>query len=471
MPDMSGDLPSFESAAERAANAVKSAKSALVISHIDADGIAAGSIASIALRRLGIDHTVVFEKKITEEVVNNVNSSKEDIVWICDLGSGYLSEFNKDGLIITDHHVPDNRKRSRQATLDDFSATFHVNPHCFGIDGSIEISGAGSTYLVAKKIDPRNIDMAYLALIGAVGDFQDGRESGLVSLNRMIVDDAVKAGDVLPENDLRLFGRETRSLVQFLQYSNDPEIPGLSNSGHACVKFYSDLGIDLDTGGRLRSWNDLAPSEKGKATSKLLRMLGNPMDAKHLYGEVYTLPRFDLGTGLRDAKEFATILNSCGRYEDAETGMRICCGDRTALEDAERNRTEHRRNISTAIGYIRENHLMRESRFIQYFDAGDQIKETVVGIVAGMMLNSDECKKWLPIIAFADADDGVKVSARADRSLVDRGLNLSAIMKKAAELVGGFGGGHSVAAGATIPPERKEEFLEIVEDLVSCQVI
>lgn len=471
MPDMSGDLPSFESAAERAANAVKSAKSALVISHIDADGIAASSIASIALRRLGIDHTVVFEKKITEEVVNNVNSSKEDIVWICDLGSGYLSEFNKDGLIITDHHVPDNRKGSRQATLDDFSATFHVNPHCFGIDGSIEISGAGSTYLVAKKIDPRNVDMAYLALIGAVGDFQDGRESGLVSLNRMIVDDAVKAGDVLPENDLRLFGRETRSLVQFLQYSNDPEIPGLSNSGHACVKFYSDLGIDLDTGGRLRSWNDLAPSEKGKATSKLLRMLGNPMDAKHLYGEVYTLPRFDLGTGLRDAKEFATILNSCGRYEDAETGMRICCGDRTALEDAERNRTEHRRNISTAIGYIRENHLMRESRFIQYFDAGDQIKETVVGIVAGMMLNSDECKKWLPIIAFADADDGVKVSARADRSLVDRGLNLSAIMKKAAELVGGFGGGHSVAAGATIPPERKEEFLEIVEDLVSCQVI
>ena len=46
-----------------------------------------------------------------------------------------------------------------------------------------------------------------------------------------------------------------------------------------------------------------------------------------------------------------------------------------------------------------------------------------------------------------------------------------AVMKKAAELVGGFGGGHSVAAGATIPPEKKEEFLEIVEDLVSCQVI
>jgi RecJ-like exonuclease len=471
MPVTSGDLRSFEDAASRAAEAIRSADSALVISHIDADGIAAGSIASLALGRLGIGHSVLFEKKITEEVVNEVNSSTEDIVWICDLGSGYLSEFRKDGLVITDHHVPDTRKKCRQATLDDFSAVYHVNPHCFGMDGSIEISGAGSTYMVAKKLDPRNIDMAYLALIGAVGDFQDSRESGLISMNRIIVDEAVKSGDVVPENDLRLFGRETRNLVQFLQYSSDPELPGLSNSGQSCVKFYSELGIGLNFGGRPRSWNDLTPPEKERATEKLLKMLGDPTDAKHLYGEVYTLPRFEPGSGLRDAKEFATILNSCGRYEDAETGMRICCGDRTALEDAERNRTEHRRNISAAMNYIRENHLMRESRFVQYFDAGDRIKETVVGIVAGMMLNSDGCKKWLPIIAFADAEDGVKVSARADRTLVDRGLNLSAVMKKAAELVGGFGGGHSVAAGATIPPEKKEEFLEIVEDLVSCQVI
>ncbi len=471
MQDTSGKLRSFYAAAKDAADAIRSAKSALVISHIDADGITAGSIASMTLQRLGIEHTTVYESKITEEVIEQVNSNKDDIVWICDLGSGYLSKFQKNGLVITDHHVPDFKRSRPQTTLDDFSAIYHVNPHCFGMDGSIEISGAGSTYIVSKEVDPSNIDLAYLALIGAVGDFQDSRESGLVSMNRIIVNDAFASGDIIPEMDLRLFGRETRGLVPFLQYSNDPELPGLTNSAPNCVKFYSDLNIDLNRNGRTRSWNDLSPIEKERATDKLLGMFSDPDSIRRLYGEVYTLPNFEKGTGLRDAKEFATVLNSCGRYDDAGTGMRICCGDSTAIVDAEKNRTEHRRNISTALTYIKENHLMRESRFIQHFDAGNGIKETVVGIVAGMLLNSNTCNRWLPMIAFADADDGIKVSARADRSLVDRGLDLSIVMKKAAELVGGFGGGHNVAAGATIPPDKKKEFLDIVEDLISCQVI
>ena len=62
------------------------------------------------------------------------------------------------------------------------------------------------------------------------------------------------------------------------------------------------------------------------------------------------------------------------------------------------------------------------------------------------------------------------MSARANRSLVDKGLDLSQVMKTASGLVGGYGGGHTVAAGATIPPDKKEEFLDIVEDLVSSQV-
>ena len=119
---------------------------------------------------------------------------------------------------------------------------------------------------------------------------------------------------------------------------------------------------------------------------------------------------------------------------------------------------------------MKDNHLIRERKFIQYFDADDKIRDTVVGIVAGMLLNSPECRRNLPIIGFVKADDGIKVSARANRDLVDRGLDLSSVMKTASELVGGYGGGHSVAAGATIPEDRKEEFLEIVEDLVSSQI-
>ena len=229
------------------------------------------------------------------------------------------------------------------------------------------------------------------------------------------------------------------------------------------------MGIRGKDGSRWRVWDDLTREERERATASILELVG-PEQESRAFGEMYRFPNMPARTGLRDAKEFATVLNSCGRYDDAETGLRICCGDMTALKDAERNRADHRKHISSAMSYIRDNHLLRERRFIQWFDAGSEIKETVVGIVAGMVLSSGDCARNIPIIAFADSDDGVKVSARADRSLVDRGLDLSQIMKTASELVGGYGGGHTVAAGATIPPDQKERFLDIVEDLVSSQV-
>ncbi len=469
MPASDGDIRRMNSDLASAAGVLRGCKSILIISHIDADGISAGSIASITADRLGVERRTVFEKKITDETVEMVNSSKEDVVWICDLGSGYLSSFHRPSVIITDHHVPDPGWRRKQTTLESFTDISHLNPHCYGMDGSFETCGAGMTYLLSKAVDPANRDLAWLAVVGAVGDFQDTSESRLVSLNREIMKDAIDNGDLVVENDLRLFGRETRSIMQLLQYSNDPQIPGLTDNPGACADLVDHLGIPIKKDGKARVWNDLDPEEKEKLIDTVMDLMGSE-DAKRLYGEMYTFPKQPARTGLRDAKEFATILNSCGRYDDAETGMRICSGDPSALADADRNRTEHRKHISSAMSYIRNNHLIRERRFVQYFEAGTEIRETVVGIVAGMVLNTPECRSDLPILGFVEADDGIKVSARANRFLVDRGLDLSKIMKTAAELVGGFGGGHSIAAGATIPPGTEERFLDIVEDLVSSQV-
>lgn len=456
---------------ERAASVLRKADSIKVITHIDADGISSGGIAATTLERLGKDYTMVFEKKIAEDTIDAINSSTEDVVWICDLGSAYLSEFKRSGVIVTDHHVPDIKWRSRQTFIDDFHEIHHLNPHTYGVSGSYEICGAGMTYLLSKTVDPKNIDLAFLAIVGAVGDLQDNRESRLVSYNRLILKEAESTGDVLAEEDIRFFGRDYRPLIQFLQYSNDPEIPGISDNNSGCHTFFSELGIPLKENGVPRTWGDLTPEERGSSSKRLLSLVEDDEKKKRLFGEIYTITRFDTQTGLRDAKEFATVLNSCGRYDDAVTGLRICLGDLTALEDAEKNRTDHRKNISSALSYIKENRLLRERRFVQYFDAGPEIRETVVGIVAGILLNSGDARRELPIFAFAEADDGIKVSARANRNLTDRGLDLSFIMKTASEMVGGYGGGHKVAAGATIPEGKEEEFLDIVEDLVSSQII
>jgi len=49
-------------------------------------------------------------------------------------------------------------------------------------------------------------------------------------------------------------------------------------------------------------------------------------------------------------------------------------------------------------------------------------------------------------------------------------LNLSAAMKKAAGALNGVGGGHNIAAGATIPKGKEEEFLDLLEQEIKAQL-
>jgi RecJ-like exonuclease len=49
-------------------------------------------------------------------------------------------------------------------------------------------------------------------------------------------------------------------------------------------------------------------------------------------------------------------------------------------------------------------------------------------------------------------------------------LDLSAVMGEASRAVGGDGGGHDIAAGATIPDDKKEEFVDRADDLIATQV-
>ena len=425
----------------------------------------------MTLERLGKQFVMDFEKKISEETIDKINGCEYDMVWICDLGSAYMSRFVRNGVVVTDHHVPDPLWRRGQTFLDGFLSSYQMNPHLYGRSGSFEVCGAGMTYLLSKTIDPKNVDLAYLAVIGAIGDFQDDRYSRLVSYNRIILGDAEKAGDISTGYGLRYFGRETRPVLQFLQYGNEPRVEGITDDRDGCMDLLYKYDIKLTAeDGRRNTWVDLDPGDRAVLADELMSRLTNDEDRKALMGEIYTVNRYEVHSGLNDSKEFATILNSCGRYDDAVTGERICMGDVDALKDAERNRSDHRKNISASLAYVKENHLLRRLKHVQYFDAGTEIRETVVGIVAGMVLNSGEADTGMPIVAFAVADDGVKVSARASRSLTDRGLDLSQIMKDAAASVGGMGGGHSVAAGATIPEGKEEPFLEEVDKLVAAQL-
>jgi RecJ-like exonuclease len=112
---------------------------------------------------------------------------------------------------------------------------------------------------------------------------------------------------------------------------------------------------------------------------------------------------------------------------------------------------------------------------IQFFHARDAIPDTIVGTVASMALQAPEVDldPGRPIIGLAEKRDEkgvVKVSGRGTRDLVDEGLDLAKAMSEAAARVGGIGGGHDIAAGASIPSGAEEEFLEALDAIISAQV-
>ena len=450
----------------KASQEIIKCKQILVASHVDADGLTSAGIICTALERLAIEYDPMFFRQLDASALEQIANRGPDLVIFTDLGSGMINEICSAGLqaIIADHHHPGSPGKGNLLA--------HINPHLIGADGATQLSGSGASFLLATALSAENEDLSGLAIVGAVGDLQDMAAGQLVGFNREILEIGFRAGVLSFCRDLKLFGRQTRPVFKMLEYSQDPYIPGLSGDEDACIAFLKEVGIRLG-GEKWRRWIDLNQEEKACIVSALIRrgLRSGISQAKleRLVGEVYTLLKEAEGTELRDASEFSTLLNATARYGHSEIGLKVCMGDRgKALDEARILLNQHRQNLVNGLKLVSEKGII-PLKYIQYFDAGDAIRDTIVGIVAGMSFQM--ANRSMPILALARTEDGkLKVSARGTQDLVKSGLDLSNAMSSAARALGGVGGGHNVAAGATIPPQSKEEFLKMVDYLVGCQV-
>lgn len=454
-------MMTIEKKAVQCAEYIKKHAFSLVVSHIDADGLTSAAIMGKALEREGIEYETCFVKQLDNQTLTGIADRNPELVIFTDLGSGMLDAISslKLNAVILDHHQP-------QGAFE-----HHLNPHLFGINGATEISGSGVTYFAASAMDA-NGDLAALAVVGAVGDLQHVKHGQLIGMNRQILDRGASEGILRYEKDLLLFGKQTRPIFKLLQYSTDPYLPGITGSEDASIEFLKRIGI-RQHGEKWMRWIDLEAKEKQQIVSALIQFgLSSGMPGykiERLVGEVYTLLREREGTEVRDASEFSTLLNATARYDHADIGLAVCMGDRDRkFDEACALLNEHRKNLVEGLNLVKEQGIIRMEN-LQYFDAGNKIRETIVGIVAGMSLSFVNNRN-LPIIAFADSEGGMKVSSRGNQELIRKGLNLGAAVSEAAREVGGAGGGHDIAAGAFIPRESKQEFLRILDGKIGTQI-
>jgi single-stranded-DNA-specific exonuclease len=471
-PDVPGFLDSAAQAAKTILEAVKENGIIYNFSHLDADGIAAAGIIGKTLSRLDARFRIRITQWIDEKIVGEITSGKPQLIILTDFGSGYIDLLNEKltdfRIIILDHH---------QVIGEEKANFIHVNPHLHGIDGARDISGSGVSYFVAKAVDKINIDLAPVAVVGALGDLQDKYDQRkLGGMNETIVEDATNAGLLMMERDLIFFGRETRPIHRTLASTTNPFIPGISGEEDKSLAFLASLDIKPKHDDKWRALRDLSEEEKKRLCSALADYLlskGLHYEVTNLIGHVYILNREEPWTPLRDAREFAVLLNSTGRMDKPSLGVSVCMGDRgSALEGADKVLEEYRRAISKYLGWVMEKpERMKEFENIYVVYGENFINDKIVGAISSI-LSTSLPNPEKPLIAYANVEEEnlAKFSARTIDIMTNKGINLGEVMQVASEKCQGNGGGHNVAAGAQVPIENLATFIKVVDELVGRQL-
>lgn len=426
---------SLEALSRHVADAIKQHDSVRLISHNDADGLSAAGVMCNALYRAGIRFHATIVSQFDSSTVELIEKTSNGIAVLCDMGSGQVELTSKiKKAVIIDHHKPTGNLEH-----------VHFNPHLLGIDGSSELCASCCAYMVARQMG-ENFDLAGLALAGAIGDKQ-----AMKGANKFILDEAVEKKVVSVKKGLRM-GDD--SIEELLEYSADPFLD-ITGDKEKINAFLNKLGIK----GRL---NELSEEQLIKLSSALVLKLakqGSQQAVNSLIGDVYTLNN----EVVPNIYDLVNIQNALGKDEKAGLCIALCMRDSSVVGEAKMLAREHQRSIIETIRKALP--MIKTARNFRYVLLENS---SSTGIIAGTMTNYLFPDK--PFITLNEVEGKIKVSARGTRKLVTSGLDLASALREASTSVGGMGGGHDIASGATIPKGTAMKFIDAVDALIEKQL-
>jgi len=450
----------------KAAEMTKKHEYARVVSHYDADGITSAGIICNALLRRGIQFHTTIVSNLEKSFIQGLN---EELIIFCDMGTaqlGLLSEYLKEkDVIIIDHHTPPSILSTQSNELP--SSFVHVNPYLATrknerVGG--EVCAAGLSYLVARCLsddEKDNIDLAGLSVAGTLGDKLQV-DSGI---NKMILDEAIKARVISVKTGLKLGDGKIRDLILF---STDPYIP-LVGKVEWVDAFLDKLGIESD-----KRLSDLDEEEEKRLTTALLSLSGESktgtgITEDALIGTTYILNSEVVKNGI----DFMRMVDACGRFGKAGIGIGLCLREKKIIEEATSLYMKFQNKLVSELNRIeiREGNEIKELPNIFYFYVHES---GITGVLAGIL--AEYLYTGKPVIVLnKKAGAETKISARGNKKLLslsegeNEGIDLAKAMEKASKEVEGFGGGHPDAAGASIPRGSEEEFITTLDRIIGKQ--
>jgi single-stranded-DNA-specific exonuclease len=454
-------MTALEKSVENAAKVIKEHGYARVISHYDADGLTSAGIICNALLRRGIQFHATIVSKLVRSFIHGLD---EELVIFCDMGtaqSDLISEYLKEkDVIIIDHHAP------LTSAPPSTSSFVLINPYCGSVEEESEMCAAGISYLVARCLagdgesSEDNIDLAGLAVAGTLGDKLE-MDSGV---NRLILDEAVKAGVISIKRGLKLGDGKIRELILS---STDPYIP-LAGKVEWVDALLNKVGIEGDKS--LSALKEEEEEQLSSALSSLLRDSNAGVSEDTLVGTTYHLNSEVVRNGI----DFMRMVDACGRFGKAGIGIGLCLREERMIEEAASLYAQFQNKLVSELNRIeRGEGIIKELPNSFYFYVQER---GVTGVLAGIV--AEYVYTGMPVLALntkGAAEEGkraeTKISARCNKRLLSAsgGIDLSKAMEKASKEVGGVGGGHPVASGASIPEGAEDKFLAALDRIIGVQ--
>ena len=435
--------PKFYELLFRGSTRIKNSQYVRVLAHYDGDGTSAAIILCSILKRLGIKFHLGYIKSLDgENFRKRIEEEPDSITVIVDAGSDqvqYVPE--SENLIILDHHF------YGKSTVK----ALNINARDFGIDGTREACGSTMAYLMALTTDEKNRDLYPFFLSGVIADKQD--IGGLRGLNSILEREYGKNYDTAHTLNL-----EGGMVVDAITYSTDPFFKDLTGNPENVNKLLQNLGIKPET-----SIYNLQDTEKASLANALAAKLISQnigLEAmKYLEGEIIRFKDLDFSS-----KEVSSIVDGNSKIGKNSIPVQYFLGDTSVKEEMISNwKISKTKLIEYTYRVLKD---VYEEDSIRYFYAPEgEMTGSISGILSLYLLRQDK-----PLIGFNAGSDNTKVSSRGTRKLVQRGLNLSTVMKEASTQVGGSGGGHDIAAGAVIPRGKEKQFVELANEMVKGQL-
>jgi len=424
-----------------------------VIYHYDADGIASASSAVRAFGRLGYPVQLSPLIGVEREKMQSLLASTKGPVLIVDTGAAWVDLYpaHPFPVVVLDHHTYAGAPKPPELPPH----VAFVNPLDWGVDGMREMCAATLTWLFTVFLDPLNWDNAAWGLSGAIGDRQ--HVGGFHGLNGILVDEAVRRSVIVRRPGVALLGRTVGAA---LASSIDPYFRGLSGRRAAVDAYLGELGIDPEM-----PPIQLPPEQ----SQRLVASLRARLEAHGVLPEFVALvdqERWFIPSQGRDAEELSNLQSATGRAGTPGLGVAMALGDARAYARAEEEEARWRSGILSALVRLEEQGV-NERRGLRWFESRETpLAGTQAGMAMSYLLPPDR-----PVIVFSGGGTGpLKLSGRGTLRLVEKGLDLSDALRRAASTVGGEGGGHKVASGATIPAGTRDRFLDEADRIIAAQL-